>query len=423
MSGTGSNPFDPRVMVAIATIGVIGFIAMWALIALGPSLARGNDGGGHGLSRGAPGFAAIIDMAERSGADIWLDRVGDADGGLLVVTPPHGANAGDVRERLTGHDGPVLVVLPKWRASGPRAAGTQPGWSGPAQAMQAPGNLLDAVRDGLGNKELGPWRANVDRGAETAALTSALGGTMADAARASAQPIKDAQHVVGKGLFPLLSMPDGRALLVQVEGREAYILAEPDFINNIAFDDAASARRALILLDAIAADAAADSVTWDVTLNGLGGGRSLLRLAFTPPFIGVTLCLILAGVLALWQAAVRFGPAKLAPRALPLSQRALIDNSVALIGQARRGDDAAPAWLASWRDGMARALHAPAGLNADALDAWIEARRTGRGGRSPDGGRVADLALGLLTSRNQGETLAAAGALYQIRKELLRDHG
>src|SRR3546814_14336355 len=66
--------FNPRLIAGVVAIGVIAFIALWALIALAPQLGSGNDGGGHALSKAAPGYAGIVDLAERAGAEVELRR-------------------------------------------------------------------------------------------------------------------------------------------------------------------------------------------------------------------------------------------------------------------------------------------------------------------------------------------------------------
>ena len=50
-SDTGS--FNPLLIAGVVVVGIIAFIALWALIALGPQLSSGNDGGGHALSKAA----------------------------------------------------------------------------------------------------------------------------------------------------------------------------------------------------------------------------------------------------------------------------------------------------------------------------------------------------------------------------------
>ena len=50
-----SDGFNPRLIAAVIAIGIVAFVALWALIALGPQVSSGNDGGGHALSKAAPG--------------------------------------------------------------------------------------------------------------------------------------------------------------------------------------------------------------------------------------------------------------------------------------------------------------------------------------------------------------------------------
>ena len=45
--------FNPRLIGGVIVIGIIAFIALWALIALGPQLSSGKDGG-------ATVYAAIL---------------------------------------------------------------------------------------------------------------------------------------------------------------------------------------------------------------------------------------------------------------------------------------------------------------------------------------------------------------------------
>ena len=56
MSGAAATDdgFNPRLIAGVVVIGIVAFIALWALIALGPQISSGNDGGGHALSKAAP---------------------------------------------------------------------------------------------------------------------------------------------------------------------------------------------------------------------------------------------------------------------------------------------------------------------------------------------------------------------------------
>jgi hypothetical protein len=112
---------------------------------------------------------------------------------------------------------------------------------------------------------------------------------------------------------------------------------------------------------------------------------------------------------------MRFGPALRPGRAIPVSKAALIANSADLIRQARRELDGADAYVKSQRTAIARRLHAPAGLDDDATDRWIDKHL--RAGSD----LFSSLARRLPFARNTHEFLADAQALHDIRKDLLRD--
>jgi hypothetical protein len=401
--------FNPRLIAAVVAIGVIAFIALWALIALGPQLSSGNDGGGHALSKAAPGYAGIVDLTERANAHVDLRRSveaagGDADyGQLLVLTPTHRTNAAEVGALLDAARGdPVLIVLPKWIAGRGNGEGVRPGWVSGGFATPPPDSLLPQTH--LGEVVVAARRGKA----------RAVPAMVAQRQFTAFLP-DNVQTVEGAEFETLIAGPGGGAVLARSREKGVYILADPDLLNNLAFATRAKAQGAAMLIDAIAEDADADGLAFDVTLNGFGGQRSLLRFAFVPPFIGITLCLIAAGLLALWQAWMRFGPALKPQRAIPVSKEALIANSADLIRQARRELDGAEAFVHSQRSAIARRLHAPAGLDAAQTDAWIDKHIRAGGVLFSAAARQLPLA------RNRHEFLEGAQALHDIRKDLLRD--
>jgi hypothetical protein len=413
------SPFDPRVIGAIVVVGVIGFIAMWALIALGPQLAAGNDGQGHAMSRGVAGYAGIVDYAER--ADMWVDvrrevveaaPLGDDEGStLLVLTPEHDTDPDAIADLIKAHGRePVLIVLPKWRTS-PHA--TRKGWSGSGFAVSPSPTLLSEAS--LGGRIGAPRIAPVTEPASLALFASGYRRGAITLSPGNWQSLDP-----GRGLNkPMITLPRSNdALLVRSNSRQIYVLADPDLINNFAFASRTRARTALAVLDLVAEDSDAGGVAFDVTLNGLGGGSGFLRLAFVPPFIGITMCLIAAMLFALWQAAARFGPARVPARAIPISKLALIESSAELVTQTQREADGAGAWLRGQREALARALHAPPQLEGAALDEWLDRRRPAQDGRDS----FASLAARLPLARNTNELLGLARALHGMRKDLLREH-
>ena len=410
MSGAAATDdgFNPRLIAGVVVIGIIAFIALWALIALGPQISSGNDGGGHALSKAAPGYAGIADLVERAGGHVELRRrleptQYDDYTQLTILTPTARTRPEAMKELLAAQgDAPVLVVLPKWAAGGIPGQAPKPGWVSGGIAVVPPTRLLPEEYFGKVRIGRAKWANENARGR--------IGGH-------DIRLVDPAQlHTVsGDGLDPLITAADGSAILARARDRDLYVLSDPDLINNLAFATREKAVMAARLIDAIAEDANADGLAFDLTLNGFGGQRSLLRFAFVPPFIGITLCLIAAGLLALWQAWVRFGPALKPGRAIPVSKAALIANSADLIRQARRELDGADAFVKSQRSAIARRLHAPGGLDDAATDRWIDKHL--RGGSD----LFSSLARRLPLARNTHEFLADAQALHDIRKDLLRD--
>ncbi|MBJ7499569.1 MAG: DUF4350 domain-containing protein [Sphingopyxis sp.] len=407
-AAANDHGFNPRLIAAVVAIGLIAFVALWALIALGPQISSGNDGGGHALSKAAPGYAGIVDLAERAGADVELRRRVETTKyeeyePLLVLTPTHRTRAPEIAELLdAGRSGPVLIVLPKWQTIAIPGQTPKPGWVSAGLPVRPPARMLPPAH--FGTVEI---KAASSKAQEVPARLAGRSFT--------ARLPRDVQTITGENLETLIAGPGGGAVLAQVGARDLYILADPDLINNFAFATRERAVAGAALIDAIAEYADADGFAFDVTLNGFGGQRSLLRFAFVPPFIGITLCLLAAGLLALWQAWMRFGPALRPGRAIPVSKAALIANSADLIRQARRELDGADAYVKSQRTAIARRLHAPGGLDDAETDAWID-RHLKKGSDL-----FSALARRLPLARNTHEFLADAQALHDIRKDLLRD--
>ncbi len=410
MSDTAANDhgFNPRLIAGVVVIGVIAFVALWALIALGPQISSGNDGGGHALSKAAPGYAGIVDLVERAGAEVELRRRVETMNNeeyepLLVLTPTHSTRAPEIAELLDAQRSTAaLIVLPKWRTMAVPGQTPKPGWVSAGFPTRPPAAMLPPTHFGEVEIKAAPSKAQE------------VPARLAGRSFAAWLP-GNVQTITGDNLETLIAGPNGGAVLAQVGDRDLYILADPDLINNFAFASREKAVGGVMLIDAIAEYADADGFAFDVTLNGFGGQRSLLRFAFVPPFIGITLCLIAAGLLALWQAWMRFGPALNPRRAIPVSKAALIANSADLIRQARRELDGADAFVKSQRIAIARRLHAPAGLDDEATDRWID-KHLGAGSEL-----FSSLARRLPLARNTHEFLEGAQALHDIRKDLLRD--
>src|SRR5690606_6603248 len=76
---------------------------------------------------------------------------------------------------------------------------------------------------------------------------------------------------------------------------------EPDLLDNYGMAQRENALLAERLVSA-ASGGERIPVIFDLTLNGLGRSANLLTLAFTPPFLAATICLIIAGIIIGWRA-------------------------------------------------------------------------------------------------------------------------
>lgn len=416
MSGDTTRAFDGRVIGALIVAGIIGFIGYVLLSVFGGQLSSGRDGGGHAMSRSAVSYSALVRIARDAGRSVTIERraVGGDATGLLVLTPTLTTTRDDLTQRIAqAGRRTVLIVPPKW-----------PVQSQPLQrdrVQRGSGTMMlptPAALDALGTIRLSD-------GAQP--FTPVVAGRVKRTEVMLPVPRSLPRTASGKDIFPVITVGGETLLGIARQrapgGGDIYVLADPDILNNqgIATPDRAIA--ALHLLDALAGNGAGSGaanggggIAFDVVLNGLGGNdeRSLLRLAMTPPFLGLTICLVAAALLAIWQGFVRFGPAWREQRAVALGKSALVANGARLIVQARRVPQFAPRYVALVRDAAARALHAPPGLDGAALDAWLD--------RFPDaeGRKFSTLAQALMAAHNPIDCVADAGALGQWRKDVIR---
>ncbi len=368
------SPFDPRVVLGLLLVGALAFIAALYFIGMGDMGSDRNDGGAHAASSGLTGYAALGKLLEQRGDEVSQVRnpAGLEERALLVLTPPAYADAEEIREIISDrrYRGPTLVVLPKWSAmrvppglvedagkgwvilAGTQQAGwakhllgddtvdvrieeqagQNPGWRGlgrsgnfaDPEAVQTmtSGQLVGLVTDRAGQHLAGYW----DDGGDYPALERSAGITRD---RRAARPFGDTWPVV--------------------------VVAEPDLLNNYGMADRERAALALALVDA--ARGRADlPIAFDLTLNGLGATTNLLTLAFTPPFLAATLCLIIAAIVVAWRAFRRFGPPVTEAAPIAFGKRQLAINGAGLIQRARRLHLLGAPYAALMRARLARLL-------------------------------------------------------------------
>jgi hypothetical protein len=389
--------FNPRLVAGLIVAGIAAFTAMLLLMAYGDNLGAGRDGRAHALSQAATGYKGLVTLVGGFHQTRFVRSAEQEGDDLLIVslepdTPPDRLRALLARRPNL----PTLVILPKWWTV---ADPEHRGW---VRAL-APvaGRSQQAALDG----------ADI-QAAEGPAPAAPVPGEAALAGIDFPVPAA-AQTVSAKAYRPLLQLPGGRSLVAQISDQPHYLLADPDLVNNHGLRDPARARAALALIERLNEDG--ESVGFDLTMNGFGTGasKSLLRLAFEPPFVAMTLALFAAAVLAGLHGAFRFGPARREARAIAFGKAALVENSAALIGLADREAQLGGAYVEMVREETARTTGAQ-WLQGDKLDAYLD--RLGRPGRP----RFSELAAQVRNAHDRPSLMAGARALTLWRKEIIR---
>jgi hypothetical protein len=226
-----------------------------------------------------------------------------------------------------------------------------------------------------------------------------------------AGPIDSLQSISAKGWVPLLTDDTGAIVLARWGDRPLYVLAEPDLMNTQGIKSLDTLGAGLAILRGLRRGDG--PFIFDVTLNGFARQRSILRLLFDPPFLGVTLCLALAAILA--ATGRRFGPTRRAGRAIPLGAAALVDNTAALIRLAGKEHRMGGGYAELTGEIAARAVGAPRTLRGEALGAFLDRLSAQR--RLPE--PLSELATQARISQSAERTLAAARRLYAWRLALV----
>jgi len=390
-----AGAFRPATIMLVVAIGIIAFAGMLILGAYAPDLRSGRNGGAHALSNAATGFSGIVQLARATGRNPAILRnptfLETED--LVVLTPESGATEmSQVLAYRTTR--PTLIVLPKWqtvpdkaRAGWVRAQGLVPAWD--PERVLAPARRLRVGRHSGGGKPLETVPGHAPR-----EMRFIAPGPL--------------QTVSGPGLKPIVTDSAGRAVLVQFGDLPMYMLADPDLLSNRGMADRRQAAAALAMLDFLNATGA-KSITFDVTLNGLGQTRSPLRLMFDPPFLAATLAIAAALLLAGLQAISRFGPPRRPERAIAFGKAALIDNAAALVRQARREAGLGGRYAEMIKDKAVTVFGVPSRLRDSAVTDYLD-KLDGRASFSA-------LASAAAEARDREELLAAAQALHRWQGE------
>ena len=396
------HPFSVRLVVGLVAAGFVGFVALVLLVAYGSRIMPIHGREASTLSVSATGYKGLTTLVGRLRQTNMIRYPSELSAtGLVVVALEPENRAEDVARLLElRRDKATLIILPKWVTM---PDFRHPGWVRPLGpgAGQAGARLLDAKID--------------VRVAQTGDLPDRLaeGRDFLEALRVPVP--RHVQTIDGAGLTPLVTLPNGNALVARLGEQPHYIAADPDLFNNHGLKSPAQAQAALALIDALNSEENGP-IAFDLTVNGLAGDNSpsLLRTVLEPPFLAMTVALLFAAILAGLHGAFRFGQPRIEARAIAFGKAALVENSAGLIRLARREARIGGAYADVVRQEAARLSGAPPGLQDEALDSYLD--RLTKGDRPP----FSALAARLGHARDRHELVAAARALFSWKKDIIR---
>lgn len=405
---TSQGAFNPKVVVAIVVAGALALLLYMVASAYSPQFAKGNNGGAHALSNSATGYSAIVEMIEAAGGEsisISRDKDTVAENSLLILTPEDTSQASALKEALDAHleYGPVLVVLPKWLTT---RHPTRPGW---VRKVTLASEMEDVLPLKEWDLELHTRFAPQKQGA--VAVSDHFQEELTVGLPRQSLLINCAECTAAVPAGP------NQILVAEIErGKPVYILSDGDMLNNQGIAKKENGIAAMKLLNAIVDDSGADAIAFDVTTNGFGKARSILRTLFEPPLLALTLCFLFAAILAGWQAFHRFGPALARVRDVALGKKALITTGAELMKQAGKERHGAAVYARHMRERMAQALKAPANLEEAELDGWLD-RFT-----PPGSSKFSELMTAMIRADNNVDMVRTGAQLSRWRKDVLREH-
>lgn len=402
------GPFSARTAAVLVCVGVFAFSCLVVVFAYAPDLRGAADPKAHALSRSAIGYAGLVRLLRDQDQSVLVSRNRPPDElrtrGLQILAPDAGAEVKEVRKAL--FENRNLIILPKWFAiPDPEHSG----WVRKAGLLPA-----EALESGYLKELMGQVKVARRKDVAPPRLSGLNGGPGAQALAGLAK-VDSLQTISSPKLIPLIVDEAGGVVLGRFDlGSDGvYVLADPDLANTHGMHDAATARLMMASLQQMGGG----PYVFDVTLNGYRHERSLLRLAFEPPFLAVTLCAALAGLLMGLHAAVRFGPARRPGRAIALGKQALADNSAALVALARREASMATPYAVLTRSLVARAIGAPPELEVQELNAFLE--RVGERRKVSVG--LQQLLEQTSAVRTPADLVRAAHGLFRWRVEMTRE--
>lgn len=428
----GSSPFNPRAVLAMVLFGAVVFTALLWMIGAGLNTRPENTADAHAGSKGLTGYAGLAQLLTAQGYEVTRARneTGLQQPGLVILTPPHGIEGKQVAKLIEArrYIGPTILVLPKWHAMPAELMAL----AGGAKAQKGWVALGEAESPNWGG-DLGPQKlsATVEKRSEGRPSWRglSLSGWLPDqrvqtASAAGMVPlVRDSRdnaligYLDDDGYYPdLAAAADAESMGEDEDLYPVIVVAEPDLLNNWAMADRSRAMLALELVSRASAGRHGP-VAFDLSLNGFKTTPNLLTLAFQPPFVAATFCLLLAALIAGWRAFRRYGPPLVEGRAIAFGKRALVSNSAGLVRRAGRLHLLAAPYAALVRDRLARHLSLPRHIDAAAAETAIDRALAAR---DPAAIPFSIAAQHMRAARRPMDLVRAARTLFALERTLKR---
>lgn len=429
-----ASPFSRGKLLAVVLVGAASFLLFLYAIGAGWNGDQSRVTTAHANSNALNGYSALVELLESHGqsVDIARDRLVREEEVLLVLTPGLNTDPAELEELMETRRfyGPTIVILPKWT-------------SGPLPPQLADNSPSDWVQLGQGHTPM--WFEQVER---FEPLKLGQGATRGWQGLGYSGALPDPQYMQAitqmpkRQMFPLITDAEGDMLagywnqggfhpyLADAAGiaftdEEEFnqdeglyplvIVAEPDLLNNYGLSDIERAKAAMRLVE-VSMDGLEYGIVFDMTLPGFGTAENLLTLAFRPPFLAATLCLLFAFLVVGWRAFCRFGPPIAEDEVYARGKAQLARNGAALIERTRRWHLLGAPYATLVAARIADMLHIRApneALREEQIDAHLA-----RHGMADTSFR--QKAEALRNARGPAEMIRAASALKAIERMLKR---
>lgn len=361
---------SPAIALGLVLVSAVSLIAFLTLSAYAPDFRNEANGDAHALSNSAIGFAGLRVLLTAAGVENSVDRGIESRGGrrpagLRVLTPEIISKPSEIQSLSKNEI--ALIILPKWI---PFPDPLRPGFVAKVSTFDAAS--VSALLKVLSKDT----KIEHAKGSSTKVWTLAADfpGLYLPAKSAAIDAL---QTISGPHWIPLVTDRSGRAVLVLLDGTTTFVLSDPDLMNNHALADANVAAFAVSFF--MAARVKGGPVAFDVTLNGFRRSPDPLRTMFAPPFLGATICAVLAALLIGFHAFARFGAPPLPAPGFAMGKKTLVDNTAELIRVMNREPRMAQRYALVTRNLVWRALGIRRQVERDQADATIRAlqRRAG----------------------------------------------